>query len=76
VTLAIADVCNGGATFMAFLAAQFGEDIHARLLRNGASTFEAALADETKPYPVQELFDRFRTWLGGPALGQPNNVVR
>ena len=61
--LAIADPYNGGATFMAFLAAEFGEDIHARLLRNPASTFEAALASETKPYSLVELFERFRKWL-------------
>lgn len=61
--LAIADVYNGGAAFMAFLAAQFGEDIHARLLRNTASTFAAALADETKPYSLPVLFARFRKWL-------------
>jgi hypothetical protein len=30
--LAISDVYNGGATFVAFLAAKFGEDIHKRLL--------------------------------------------
>ena len=48
---------------MAFLAAEFGEDIHARLLRNPAQTFEAALASETKPYSLPELFDRFRKWL-------------
>jgi hypothetical protein len=34
---------------MSFLAAQFGEDIHARLLRSSARTFEAALADVTNP---------------------------
>lgn len=61
--LAIGDVYNGGATFMAFLAAEFGENIHARLLRNPASTFEAALASETKPYSLPDLFDRFRKWL-------------
>ena len=61
--LAIADPYNGGATFMAFLAAAFDEDIHARLLRNSASTFEAALASETKPYSLPQLFDRFRKWL-------------
>ena len=58
--LAMADVYKGGAAFMAFLAADFSEDIHARLLRNPASTFEAALASETKPYFLPELFDRFR----------------
>src|SRR5262249_26833502 len=61
--LAIADVYNGGAAFMAFLANEFGEDIHARLLRNPANTFEAALSSETKPYSLVELFDRFRKWL-------------
>jgi hypothetical protein len=75
--LAIGDDYNGGATFVAFLAAQFGEDIHARLLRNPAATFEAALADETKPYSLQELFDRFRTWLDGTqTLRPPTDAVR
>ena len=41
--LAIGEVYNGGATFMAFLAAEFGEDIHARLLRNPAQTFGPTL---------------------------------
>jgi hypothetical protein len=35
----IHDVYNGGAAFVAFLADEFGEDIHARLLRDGASCF-------------------------------------
>ena len=65
--LAITDAYNGGATFMAFLAAQFGENIHAKLLRNTASTFDAALADETKPYRLPELFERFRAWLANTA---------
>jgi hypothetical protein len=61
---------------MAFLAAQFGEGIHVRLLRNTASTFDAALAEETKPYSPSELFDRFRNWLDSTAAGQPGTVVR
>lgn len=61
--LTISDVYNGGATFMAFLAMQFGEDIHARLLRSSAPTFDAALAEVTSPYPLPELFHRFRNWL-------------
>lgn len=61
--LEIAEDYNGGATFMAFLADKFGEDIHARLLRNPAPTFEAALASETKPYSLVELFGLFRKWL-------------
>jgi hypothetical protein len=48
---------------MAFLAAEFGEGIHVRLLRHSASTFEAALASETQPYTLQQLVDRFRAWL-------------
>jgi hypothetical protein len=62
-SLSTADPYNGGATLMAFLAAEFGEDIHARLLRNPANTFEAAWASETQRYSPAQLFDRFRTWL-------------
>jgi len=61
--LTIAEPYNGGATFMAFLAAEFGEGVHTRLLRNTANTFEAALASETQPYSSQQLFERFRKWL-------------
>ena len=64
-TVAVSDVYNGGALFVAFLAAQFGEDIHARLLRNTASTFETALASETLPYDIPELFKLFRNWFNG-----------
>jgi hypothetical protein len=60
--LKIGDAYNGGATFMAFLAAEFGEDIHARLLRNAAPTFDAALTDETR-YASTRLFERFQQWL-------------
>jgi len=61
--LELVDVYNGGAAFVAFLAAEFGEGIHERLLRSGASTFDEALANETKPYPQIELLSRFRRWL-------------
>jgi hypothetical protein len=59
----LADDYNGGAAFMAFLAAEFGEGIHERLLRSGASTFDEALASETKPYSQIELLSRFRQWV-------------
>jgi len=65
--LSISDSYNGGATFMAFLAAQFGEDIHARLLRDTASSFDAAFANQTQPYALRELFAKFQTWLSGSA---------
>jgi len=61
--LAIGDVYNGGATFMAFLAADSSEDVHARLLRSGAATFEAALLEVTKAQTMDEVFGRFRKWL-------------
>lgn len=59
----LGDAYNGGAAFMAFLAAEFGEGIHERLLRSGASTFDEALASETKPYLQSELLSRFRQWV-------------
>lgn len=59
----LTDAYNGGAAFMAFLAAEFGEGIHERLLRSGASTFDEALASETKPYAQSELLSRFRRWV-------------
>jgi hypothetical protein len=67
--VAITDDYNGGAAFMYFLAAQFGEDVHARLLRSSAPSFEAALTEVTKPYARSELFARFQDWLehGAPA---------
>ena len=62
-SLTTTDPYNGGAALMAFLATTFGEEIHARLLRNSASTFEAAWASETQQYSPTQLFDRFREWL-------------
>jgi hypothetical protein len=61
--LSISDSYNGGAAFMAFLAAQFGEDIHARLLRDTASSFDAAFANQTQPYTLPQLFAKFQMWL-------------
>jgi hypothetical protein len=62
-TLQIADPYNGGATFLAFLAAEFGEDIHARLLRSQAKSFDEAFGNETKPYSLPQLFAKFQKWL-------------
>jgi hypothetical protein len=61
--LKINDDYNGGAVFLSFLAEQFGEGIHARILRSRAPTFDLALATETKPYSLVELFELFRKWL-------------
>jgi len=59
----LGDVYNGGAAFLAFLAAEFGEGIHERMLRSGASTFDEALANETRPHSQAELLNRFRKWV-------------
>jgi hypothetical protein len=69
--IAIADDYNGGATFMMFLATQFGEGIHARLLRSAAPTFFDALTAETKPYSRGELFQLFERWLERAAPPPP-----
>jgi hypothetical protein len=61
--LQLADVYNGGAAFMAFLAADFGEGIHERILRNGGRTFEEALASETSQRSQTEWLSRFRRWI-------------
>jgi hypothetical protein len=61
--LSIADDYNGGAAFMAFLAWQFGEDVHARMLRDTSATFFEALTAQTKPYSRTELFARLQQWL-------------
>jgi len=66
--LQISDIYNGGATFIAFLAAEFGEGIHSRLLRETAPDFETALANQTKPYTLPNLFSKFEAWLASTAV--------
>ncbi len=61
--LKISDVYNGGAAFITFLAAQYGEDIHARLLRDESATFDAALENQTKPDTLRDLYAKFVAWL-------------
>jgi len=63
--LQISDVYNGGAAFVTFLAAQFGENIHARLLRDDSPIFAAALENRTK-LGSRELFAKFQAWLAAP----------
>jgi hypothetical protein len=64
--LKISDVYNGGAVFVTFLAVQFGEDIHARLLRDDSPTFIDALKNQTKLDSLPELFTKFQAWLAAP----------
>ena len=74
--LKIDDDYNGGAAFMSFLAEQFGESIHARILRNPAPTFDLALATETKPYSLVKLFELFREWLNHTLFDINSNFKR
>ena len=61
----VSDVYNGGAAFVTFLAAQFGEDIHNLLLRDASPTFIDALENQTK-LAMHELFAKFQEWLAAP----------
>lgn len=61
--LELVDAYNGGAAFLAFLAEEFGEDVHERILRSGAPTFEEALTGATRPRSQSELLNRFRVWV-------------
>lgn len=65
--LAISEPYNGGATFMAFLAAQFGEDIHRRLRLDTSASFDEAFKKQTAPYSIAELFGKFQIWLAKTA---------
>lgn len=67
--LTISDDYNGGATFMAFLAVTFGEDVHRRILASEAPTFAAALTAVTRPFKPHQLCQRFEEWLNAsPSL--------
>jgi len=76
--LKISDDYNGGATFMLFLAAQFGEGIHLRLLQDTSATFAGALTAVTRPYTRSQLFTRLQTWLRAPPLPEspPNKRLK
>lgn len=69
--LQIGDDYNGGAAFVAFLATEFGEDIHRRLLASSAPTFAAALTEQTAPNTRAQLFERFQKWLRSGAPINP-----
>jgi hypothetical protein len=71
--LSIKDDYNGGAAFLTFLAVQFGEGIHARLLRSTAATFVDALRAETQPYSSEQLFALFQEWLRHGAPTDPKS---
>jgi hypothetical protein len=56
------DQALGGASFLAYLAERFGDDIHARILRSNAASFTRAFEEETRPYTMSALFDSFVAW--------------
>jgi pimeloyl-ACP methyl ester carboxylesterase len=64
--LQIQDARRGGAVFLIFLAQQFGDYIVDDLQNDKSGTFDAALANQTKPYELTLLFTRFEAWLAAP----------
>ena len=60
--LQIQDASRGGAVFLTFIAQQFGDYVLGEL-QNDKVTFGDALANQTKPYELSLLFERFTAWL-------------
>ena len=65
--LRIADSRRGGALFLIFLAQQFWPGVLQTIADDPSRTFDAALANQTKPYELTLLFERFEAWLSAPA---------
>jgi len=65
--LQIQDARRGGAAFLTFLAQQFGDYVLRELQNDTSETFDAALANQTKPYELTLLFTRFAAWLSAPS---------
>jgi hypothetical protein len=72
--LQISAVYNGGAAFLTFLAKEFGEDIHPKLLRDDAASFPAAFERETKPYTLPQVFERVSRL--GAEVTHPRQIVQ
>jgi pimeloyl-ACP methyl ester carboxylesterase len=64
--LQIHDARRGGAVFLTFLAQQSGDYIVDELAKDKNATFDAALANQTRPYELGLLFTRFEAWLAAP----------
>jgi pimeloyl-ACP methyl ester carboxylesterase len=60
--LQIQDAPRAGAVFLTFLAQQFGDYVLGEL-QSDKVTFDDALANQTKPYELSLLFERFTAWL-------------
>ncbi len=61
--LQIQDAVRGGAVVLTFLAQQFGDYVLGELDNDKAHSFDDALANQTKPYELSLLFERFSAWL-------------
>jgi len=60
--------------FLTFLTQQFGDYILHDLQNDTTTPFDAALANQTKPYELTLLFARFEAWLAAPfAFDQPRD---
>ena len=72
--LQIQDARRGGTVFLVFLAQQFGDYIVDALQSDTSGGFDAALANQTKPYELTLLFERFQAWLSAPfAFDRPQD---
>ena len=61
-TMAVKDDYVDGLALTTFLALQFGEEVHARILRSPRLTFEEALVQETGA-SLDELFEAYAVWV-------------
>lgn len=52
----------GGASFLAFLAERFGEDLHRRLVVHDLEDFRVALAREIRPRTLEEVVLEYQLW--------------
>lgn len=66
--LQIQDAARGGATFLTFLAQQFGDYVVGELNNDKVHPFADALANQTKPYELSLLFERFTAWLSSASV--------
>jgi len=61
--LHIQNARQGGAVFLMFLAQQFGDYVLGELQKDDTRSFTDALANQTRPYELSLLFNRFTSWL-------------
>jgi len=66
--LHIQNARQGGAVFLMFLAQQFGDYVLGELQKDDTRSFTDALANQTRPYELSLLFNRFTSWLSSASV--------